>query len=142
MAELDPYVSESAAKVGGDPITALIKAADALHGCGTGSKSQQALDAYWKIGEALVALHGSPFMFEGHWRAGGMAHADGVKPSPYPTITATLRDAHGGEVETLEGPAPMVALRALQFIIAHATDPDENGAAAAPGSVEFAPLEG
>ncbi len=56
-----------------------------------------------------------------------------------PTMRATFYDAHGTEVETVEGTAKEVTTAAARFMELHATDPDEDGAAAAPGRVEFAP---
>lgn len=57
-----------------------------------------------------------------------------------PKLRAILYDARGVEVETLEGPADEVAAKAARFMVLQGTDPDENGAAKAAGTVEFQPL--
>lgn len=55
-------------------------------------------------------------------------------------IVASFFDARGTVIETVEGPAEEVINKAARFMLLHGTDPDENGAAAAPGSIEFEPV--
>jgi hypothetical protein len=54
-------------------------------------------------------------------------------------LAVTLRDAAGVVVEEFIAPASEAVARASTFMILHGTDPDEHGAAAAPGRIDFRP---
>lgn len=56
------------------------------------------------------------------------------------TMRATFYDANGNEVETVSGSALSVAAQCARFILLHGSDPDEEGAAASAGRVEFEPI--
>lgn len=57
-------------------------------------------------------------------------------------LTATFLDRFGTAVETVEGEPADVIAQAAGFMLLHGTDPDENGADAAAGSIFFAPVKG
>lgn len=57
-------------------------------------------------------------------------------------LIATFRDARANIIDTVEGEAAEVIARIAEFVLLHGTDPDENGADAAPGSVSFTPVKG
>lgn len=56
-------------------------------------------------------------------------------------LTATFLDRFGTAIDTVEGEAADVIAQAADFMRLHGTDPDENGAAAAAGSIVFAPIK-
>ena len=55
-------------------------------------------------------------------------------------IRLRLRDAGGRLVETLEDSPEVAARKAGDFLIEMGSDPDEHGAAATTGSIEFEPV--
>lgn len=57
-------------------------------------------------------------------------------------LTATFLDRFGTAIDTVEGEADEVIAKAADFMRLHGTDPDENGEAAAAGSIFFAPFKG
>ena len=76
------------------------------------------------------------------WTAAARLHKLAMKlaAEAKPKLRATFYDANGIEVETVEGDPQEVADKAARFMVLHGSDPDENGAAAAPGRVAFSPL--
>jgi hypothetical protein len=56
------------------------------------------------------------------------------------TLSFTLKDANGNVVETNVMPAEAAIAQITQFVLLHGTDPDEQGAGAQAGSVEFSPI--
>ena len=57
-------------------------------------------------------------------------------------LTATFLDRFGTAIETVQGDPAEVIAKAADFMRLHGTDPDENGADAAAGSIFFAPIKG
>ena len=57
-----------------------------------------------------------------------------------PYLSVILFDSHGTECDGFTGPAAEAAAFASRFMILNGTDPDEDGAAAQPGRVEFFPV--
>jgi len=63
-----------------------------------------------------------------------------VQPWEEAELSLVLRDGAGRVCERLEGPASEMIKRAAQFMTVQGTDPDEDGAGAQAGRIDFAPI--
>lgn len=90
----------------------------------------------WMIGQGAEAAALTECLPNDEEREALKARAEAEKT---PRLRAVFYDTNNVKVDSIEGEAAEVAARASQFMILHGTDPDEKGAAASRGYVEFFP---